>query len=99
MLNLFNAVATLVVVLVTTDLTISTEDYCSAKLCPAGAKHTCCSSNNTTSTCPENAIIIKTDAAMKAYILEMHNKVRRELSEGKYEGFEPANRMIEMVTR
>lgn len=60
-----------------------TVDYCDSDICAAGKTNIGCGNNGKLSkSCPSNAKTIPMDDAMKALILDTHNKYRSELATG-----------------
>lgn len=74
------------------------HDYCQSSLCQDGAKHVGCGANdNFGPRCPTERLLVAMTADTKAYLLKKHNQARLDIAHGKVDGYDPANKMFEMV--
>lgn len=75
---------------------VSSVDYCSKKLC-GGKKHIACGNDGSFGPkCPKDATVVPMKD-LKAFIVEKHNEIRKDVCAGNYKGLKNANRMIELV--
>jgi len=74
-------------------------DYCQAGLCTDNKVDIGCNaSGDFGPKCPSVHALVPMTDDLKAYTLQKHNQVRRDIANGnKYNGFATANRMIEMT--